>query len=326
MVDGSASQSTSVHIGDVDEAREVLGALYVPLEVNPVGPRPLDLRIDPLQLPMLTAGFVCFGNEVLVRVPDVRSYHVNIPIAGRAVNLLGDGQQRITEASVSAGVFMPDMPTEIAWSAGCEQICIMISAREMHMQLESMLGSTVRTPVEFEHALDLTAVSAISWLELVSIFRREAGRAEGLLSHPLAAENLQRLLIEGLLLIQPHNYSHALGDGVRPASPAVVVRAIELMRTHPEAPWTAGLLAQRTGIGARALTKAFARAGEPPPMTYLRQLRLKLVQSALLDADPRSVTVSAVAGRWGFVHLGRFAEQYYQAFGERPSTTLGGRR
>lgn len=221
---------------------------------------------------------------------------------------------------------MPDMSTEIEWSAGCEQSCIMISAREMHLQLESMLGDTVHAPVEFEHNLDLTAASAASWLGLVTIIRREGGRADGLLSHPLAAANLQRLLIEGLLLMQPHNYTHALSEGVRPASPVVVVRAIELMRTHPEAPWTAGLLAQHTGIGARALTKAFARSGEQPPMTYLRQLRLKHVQLTLLDADPRSVTVSAVASRWGFVHLGRFAEQYYQAFGERPSATLGGRR
>jgi transcriptional regulator GlxA family with amidase domain len=29
-----------------------------------------------------------------------------------------------------------------------------------------------------------------------------------------------------------------------------------------------------------------------------------------------------VAGRWGFVHLGRFASQYRQLFGETPSETL----
>jgi transcriptional regulator GlxA family with amidase domain len=58
-------------------------------------------------------------------------------------------------------------------------------------------------------------------------------------------------------------------------------------------------------------------------MTYLRHLRLNRVHSTLLDADPRSVTVTAVACRWGFVHLGRFAAQYRQVFGEYPSTTLG---
>jgi 3-polyprenyl-4-hydroxybenzoate decarboxylase len=32
--------------------------------------------------------------------------------------------------------------------------------------------------------------------------------------------------------------------------------------------------------------------------------------------------VTAVAGRWGFVHLGRFTQQYRQLFGEAPSQTL----
>jgi AraC-like DNA-binding protein len=253
----------------------------------------------------------------------VRSYHIDIPLSGHAINSWDDGQQQIAAACVSAGIFVPGIPTDIAWSSGCYQICLMIPAQEMRRQLETMLDRPVRAPLEFERNLDLKATSAASWLELVTILKREADRPDGLLSHPLAAGNLQRLLIEGLLLTQPHNYTGALSNGARPASPAVVTRAIDLMRAHPEAPWTTGNLAQKTGVGARALFKAFERSGELPPMTYLRHLRLNRVHSTLLDADPRSVTVAAVASRWGFVHLGRFAAQYCQVFGEYPSATLG---
>ena len=105
---------------------------------------------------------------------------------------------------------------------------------------------------------------------------------------------------------------------------AVGLSLIELMRTYPEASWTTAKLARKTGVNARALQKGFARSGELPPMTYLRHLRLHRVHSELLDADPRSVTVTAVAGRWGFVHLGRFAQQYCQLFGEPLSATLRG--
>jgi AraC-like DNA-binding protein len=312
-----------VQTSDVDEAREVLEAAYLPLEVNPVGRDPLDMRMNALQLPLLTAGYVHFGGEVKLRAPDVRSYHIDIPVSGHATNSWDDGQQQIAAACESAGIFMPGMPTDIAWSSGCQQICLMIPAQEMLRQLERMLDRPVRAPLEFARNLDLTASYVTSWLELVTILQREADRPDGLLSHPLAAGNLQRLLIEGLLLMQPHNYTGALSNGARPASPAVVTRAIDLMRTHPEAPWTTGKLAQETGVGARALFKAFERSGELPPMTYLRQLRLNRVHSTLLDADPQSVTVAAVANRWGFVHLGRFAAQYCQVFGEYPSATLG---
>ena len=42
----------------------------------------------------------------------------------------------------------------------------------------------------------------------------------------------------------------------------------------------------------------------------------------LTRADPWQVTVSEVAYRWGFTHLGRFAGAYRERFGETPSQTL----
>jgi transcriptional regulator GlxA family with amidase domain len=59
-------------------------------------------------------------------------------------------------------------------------------------------------------------------------------------------------------------------------------------------------------------------------MTYLRHLRLQRVGDELADASRTrsSAAVTTAASRWGFVHLGRFAQQYRQLFGEPPSQTL----
>jgi len=57
-------------------------------------------------------------------------------------------------------------------------------------------------------------------------------------------------------------------------------------------------------------------------MTYLREVRLRRAHDELLASPPSSTTVSAVASRWGIVHLGRFAAAYRAAFGESPSQTL----
>jgi transcriptional regulator GlxA family with amidase domain len=46
------------------------------------------------------------------------------------------------------------------------------------------------------------------------------------------------------------------------------------------------------------------------------------VHDELREADPHVTTVSQVAGRWGFLYLGRFAAAYREKFGERPSDTL----
>ena len=59
-------------------------------------------------------------------------------------------------------------------------------------------------------------------------------------------------------------------------------------------------------------------------MTYLRHLRLHRVRAELADASRvrSAAAVTAAASRWGFMHFGRFAQQYRQLFGEAPSQTL----
>jgi transcriptional regulator GlxA family with amidase domain len=60
-------------------------------------------------------------------------------------------------------------------------------------------------------------------------------------------------------------------------------------------------------------------------MRYLRDARFERVREALLRAQDQSVT--QVAMRWGFYHLGRFAVDYRKRFGEMPSETQArGRR
>jgi len=70
------------------------------------------------------------------------------------------------------------------------------------------------------------------------------------------------------------------------------------------------------------LQEAFVREGLPPPMTYLRQLRLAGVHAELLAADPGVTTVTAVRERWLFFNGGRFAHYYRQRFDQSPSQTL----
>jgi transcriptional regulator GlxA family with amidase domain len=210
------------------------------------------------------------------------------------------------------------------WSDHCAQLGLMISTSDIMRELELLLDQPVRRPVEFARRLDLTTTASRSWLSLLGVLAREAGHADGLLGHRLALANVQRLLIQGLLLTQPHSYTDALGNDGRSASEAVVKRATDLMHGQPEWVWTTTELARATGVSARALQKAFARSGELPPMTYLRHLRLHRVRAELAAASrtASSAAVTAVAGRWGFVHLGRFAQQYRELFGEAPSQTL----
>jgi transcriptional regulator GlxA family with amidase domain len=98
------------------------------------------------------------------------------------------------------------------------------------------------------------------------------------------------------------------------------------MHADPGRQFTATDLAACAGVGIRVLQESFKQHLGMPPLTYLRRLRLDGVHHDLSHGDPWQVSVSEVAARWGFTHLGRFAGAYRARFGESPSQTLRDRR
>jgi AraC family ethanolamine operon transcriptional activator len=81
-------------------------------------------------------------------------------------------------------------------------------------------------------------------------------------------------------------------------------------------------VATALGVTERALEYAFRSALGIAPSRYLLARRLNHVRGRLVHAGDGRESVSAVATREGFAHLGRFAEQYRLLFGEPPSRTL----
>ncbi|MFD7451845.1 helix-turn-helix transcriptional regulator [Kitasatospora sp. NPDC059827] len=80
--------------------------------------------------------------------------------------------------------------------------------------------------------------------------------------------------------------------------------------------------AARTSLPS--LRQGFRTHLNTTPLAYLRQLRLDHAHRDLLAiADGRAQgTVTDVAYRWGFTHLGRFSAAYRGSFGQPPSRTL----
>jgi AraC-like DNA-binding protein len=73
----------------------------------------------------------------------------------------------------------------------------------------------------------------------------------------------------------------------------------------------------------RALQSTFRDHLGLTPQQYLRRARLRRAREDLLaHQNTGRTTVSAIANRWGFNHLGRFAIEYRSRYGESPSDTL----
>lgn len=75
-------------------------------------------------------------------------------------------------------------------------------------------------------------------------------------------------------------------------------------------------------VSQRNLQYSFKKILGLTPNAYLYHLRLNRVRTQLSNPNNANVTVAQVASHWHFWHLGRFANDYLQLFGELPSTTL----
>lgn len=102
----------------------------------------------------------------------------------------------------------------------------------------------------------------------------------------------------------------------------LVKQADDYMRAHLDQVLTLTDLCQALGTSSRALCYGFQEMFGKSPMSYLKTLRLQGVYRALKAAEPDHKTVTETATQFGFYHLGYFAQDYRQMFGERPSETL----
>ncbi len=96
---------------------------------------------------------------------------------------------------------------------------------------------------------------------------------------------------------------------------------LELFDFNSAKSYSLAELAGFAEVPPRTLQRQFLRFVGMSPRTKLRELRFEHCRRDLLQAAP-GASVADIAQRRGFTHLGRFAVEYKQRYGETPSATL----
>ncbi|MEV4642278.1 AraC family transcriptional regulator [Actinoplanes sp. NPDC049548] len=316
-------QRFSLRSDDVEQVRAFGTEHFFPRKfLQPLGRSGrLAARFHLMRLGPITLCDARYGADVTLGYDCPDAYQVGVPQAGSL-----EAHQR-DRALVSAGNRAAvsrvgeDMIID-RWPADCHQLVVKIEQGYLENQLQSRLGATVQSPLELSGDLDVGAGPGRGWAALVRLVAGEFRTATGMLEQPLITGRLIETLTVGLLLAARHPHREALARPAVAYRPPPVRRAVEAVEARPEHPFTVEGLADAAGVSVRTLQAAFRRYLGCTPMAYVRDVRLSRVHDELSDADPGLTTVTAVAQRWGFAHMGRFAAAYRARYHVAPSQTL----
>lgn len=310
---------------DVGKAARLLGRALTPLTltVDPADAGDFAATMHGVRLRNVSMLYLDLHAPATIDIPESgRYFAVHMPLNGVATihHATGSFQANTMRSLVSS----PGGPLRIELGLDAPQLLIRIEARAMTAHLTRLIGRNLLKPLVFDPEFDLATEAAMRWHAAVQLVHTEIYHSGSLIQNGRGISSVEELLMSSLLYLQPSNY-HA--DIIRPMSAdprrTVIQHAMDFIDTHLAERITMESLAQEVHMSVRSIQQGFRTELGMSPMAFVRERRLERVHEELADAIPSDgVTVTAVAERWGFHHLGSFAVEYRKRWGEAPSETL----
>lgn len=275
--------------------------------------------------------------EAIVRhadLADLRIAHLHYGAAlditagalGRyAINFTLAGESRVRHGAHTAAalpgagtIFSPLEESALSWSPDFEVLCLVIPERALRQHFRKLTGS--EAIVSFDPGIDVGA-ARLARSVLLSMLRLTRGGTDDI-PEALTWE-MRNALLTALLTELSHDQTAALTHGPQRPPAITAEAAAGAMRRQLSQPPSIPHLAAQVGVSTRTLQSVFHERFATTPTAYFRDLRLEAVREALVAASAKDTTVSRVAAEiGGFFHLGRFAGDYRDRFGEHPVDTL----
>lgn len=323
VVNAKLSTQVEDHLAtdDLEHARDIITRIYIPHELTAANGMPIDFKLKHLESARFTIGECGYGADVTMSAPPMEDcYHLNLTLEGQTS--VSQGRVDASTSARHGGVMLnPTDPLTVRWGHDAVQLALKIPRTSIEIQLSRLLNRSIDHPIDFDLGFDLTHGPGQAFLAAVKFLHAELDRPDGISTMPLARDQLESTILTQALMTIPNSFGALLIAPERGATRAIVDSAIELIHAQPELNPTVVELAQAVGTTPRSLQRGFKETVGISPIVYMRNVRLDRVRDELIaGAGGDSVTV--VAMRWGFFHLGRFSQQYRTRFGYLPSETL----
>jgi AraC-like DNA-binding protein len=307
---------------DLDEVGSLLRREVGPQQYELQGRgKPFATRIQFKQLDDVMLSHAWFAPALVIVSTPAKPYYTLFSRLDGASEYSCQGRVFVT--SPSRGAILPGMrPVRVRTREDWHVFGTRFDPAVMDRELSRMLGRPVTRAVEFDPMVDFERGAGAVLKRLLMRLYQEAGRPDfESAKSTLAIKQLERSLITLVLEGLRHNYSKLVNGRERGIAPWQVRAVEEFVHENASQPLSLGQLASVGGVSARSLQYAFRVSRGYTPTEFLRRVRLERARDDLARTeDPQTVTL--VAMRWGFLHLGRFAMEYRRRFHESPSETL----
>ena len=284
---------------------------------------PLQFRHNQAALRSVSFNATDYGNpygRVVVGIPPMEElYLVQFSLAGRAEITQGNDSFILNQGEMC--VLSAFHRVRQVFEEGYKHFTVKIPRADIEAVLMRELGFR---PGELHFAPRAVRLegAAASFARLIRTVCDDIDCGLTTYSHPRTCGSIEDTLQQLLLAAVPHNHSDLFDGSVSGPAPFYVRRVEEYIRAHADEQIGLSDLIEVSGVSARSLHSGFRRFRDATPMGYLKNYRLSLARAALQKGARSGASVTGVAMACGFTHLSKFARDYQERFGERPSETL----
>ena len=256
----------------------------------------------------------------VIPIPEEKWLFLEIPLSGQ-IQLKYRGKD-ISVDHDSTCIIATDEPIHYRFQENTSHITLGIDKQILNAYAQKLVNGQKERELILHPQLLWTTPEAASFRRYLEFISQELVRGGSLFNSPLVATEIQNTIFSMLLALSDNNYLPLETQLEEACLPAYVRQARDYIEANLDHPVSLADITAAAGVHFTTLLKGFKQHYAISPMAYLKQKRLEAARRTLLAAESLTTSVTEVATQWRFFHLGRFARDYCQIFGELPSETL----
>lgn len=312
------------HTTDIDAVHAHMSAMFCRHNLHiEGGTPPIAFQHNQTSLKSITFNATDYGNpygRVVVNIPPMEElYLVQFSLAGRAQITQNDTSFILEPGQMC--VLGVEAKVRQVFDHGYKHFTVKIPKSEIETCLAQELGFRPGVVQFSSQPVPLNGAAA-SFAHLIRTICDDIDTGLMAYTHPRTCGSVEDTLKRLLLAAVPHNHSDLFNAHPQGPAPYYVRRVEDFIRANAAEPISLAEMIDVSGVSARSLHAGFRRFRDTTPMAYLKNYRLTLANQQLKEAADKGVSVTDVALACGFTHLSKFARDYLERFGERPSCTL----